>query len=814
MLRPTRHGISSRALQRILDLSRRFPGHAIYAIVADIADAFHHVPVHADHASAFGGKLPRSNHSIVSGMAVFGWTASAGFFAVFGKAVRHYQCTGASIVLGYSEPFWAFQWVDDIVFVEVDIGDRLQKAEQRLRDGVKLVFGSDGWHEGKFTTWSRKFHAVGIDWNIPDEFITVPQRKVEKMRKILTEASSRKFVSMMKLDSLVGILRHVISFIPITKPFIQRLVAVQTACRRRHKAGVPMSAFLQKDMHWWRDLVFQNEFAGVPMELFDRKPHIDDVWLLQRHQQGLRMTTMVLRERVEIAQRDAPVNDTLVARILTMATEAWGETAVAKGTLGRYSKNFKFWESFCNDFGFPVTGNKFQTFDVKMATGAFAHKAVRNAKLDYRDPEFELIAQGYKRANSHVDQKQPVTTPMLLKMRRQLNLANERDGLLWGSIVLAYFFLNRSSELWGPVSLDRSTGTTRTHCVKAHNVILRYESGNQVDASASEAHSVEILFESHKGDRIAQGTTVRHYRSEHSAVCPVVAAQQCLRIRAKWIAEKVALGPYLTSVSRTSTIEKNVVAKLIKDAARRMALSPKDFSCHSLRNGGACALLASGKSVLVIRMVLTRAQAAAQAAMQNQDVFEEEAVGGSSDEVAVMQVSDTMALVPARSAAMEIVPEVERNLANVAEQFIAQMQTLAGEHVVLKNQQEGVSQEQHAALVAVQGYAESGMKELSIQQLAIAERFQEGLRATQFAVQEQLQHMEKLQVESRAQIEGAVGEKLAQTLVEVRRASQSALAAHADGASQLEKQMHTKMEAGFEELIAHLGQLVKEQLSE
>ncbi|ETP04961.1 hypothetical protein F441_18347 [Phytophthora nicotianae CJ01A1] len=51
------------------------------------------------------------------------------------------------------EPFWIFQWVDDIVLVEVDIGDRLQKAEKRLRDGVKLVFGSDGRHEGKFTTW-------------------------------------------------------------------------------------------------------------------------------------------------------------------------------------------------------------------------------------------------------------------------------------------------------------------------------------------------------------------------------------------------------------------------------------------------------------------------------------------------------------------------------------------------------------------------------------------------------------------------------------------------------------------------------------
>ncbi|EGZ08980.1 hypothetical protein PHYSODRAFT_318793 [Phytophthora sojae] len=147
--------------QRVRDLRRRYPVYAIYAMVADIVDAFHHVPVHADHASAFGGRMPRSDHGIVSGMAVFGWTSSPGFFAVFRKAVRHYHRTGASSVHSYLEPFWIFQWVDDIVLIEVDIGDRLQKAEQRLGDGVKLVFGSAGWHEGKFTTWSRRFHAVG-----------------------------------------------------------------------------------------------------------------------------------------------------------------------------------------------------------------------------------------------------------------------------------------------------------------------------------------------------------------------------------------------------------------------------------------------------------------------------------------------------------------------------------------------------------------------------------------------------------------------------------------------------------------------------
>ncbi|OWY91108.1 hypothetical protein PHMEG_00040452, partial [Phytophthora megakarya] len=165
--------------RRVRELRRRYPGQAIYAMVADIAEAFKHVPVHARHASAFGGQLPRSG--IVFGMAVFGWTSSPGFCAVFGKAVRHYQRTGASYILGNLEPFWTFQWVDDIALVEADIDDRLLKAEKRLRDGIKLVFDSDGRHEGKFTTWSQTFHAVGIDWDIPAQEVSIPQRKIDKL---------------------------------------------------------------------------------------------------------------------------------------------------------------------------------------------------------------------------------------------------------------------------------------------------------------------------------------------------------------------------------------------------------------------------------------------------------------------------------------------------------------------------------------------------------------------------------------------------------------------------------------------------------
>jgi hypothetical protein len=86
-----------------------------------------------------------------------------------------------------------------------------------------------------------------------------------------------------------------ITFIPITKPFIQRLIAVQTRCRSGRKPGVAVSAFLRKDLVWWRDLVFQNEFAGIPMRLLDRNRVIDDIWLEQTGQQGIVIISMTLR---------------------------------------------------------------------------------------------------------------------------------------------------------------------------------------------------------------------------------------------------------------------------------------------------------------------------------------------------------------------------------------------------------------------------------------------------------------------------------------------------------------------------------------
>ncbi|GMF46265.1 unnamed protein product [Phytophthora fragariaefolia] len=192
-------------------------------------------------------------------------------------------------------------------------------------------------------------------------------------------------------------------------------------------------------------------------------------------------------------------------------------------------------------------------------------------------------------------------------------------------------------------------------------------------------------------------------------------------------------------------------------------------------------------------MVTTRPQAAAaraasqdavQATMQNQQ---------ASDAVtAIVGASDDNILATTAPTAIQLVPEAESCLANLAGRFLAQAQALAGENGMLKYQQEGLNQAQQAALVAVQGYAESGLKELANRQLAMVREFQGELAPIRSALQQQITLLQKLQAD---------------------REIQSALQLHAEGAKQLEQTIRFKFDARFNEMVTHAQQQIDEQLT-
>ena len=80
--------------------------------------------------------------TVIADTATLGFTSAPGFFAVFGKAVRFLHRNGGTIIGAMFEAFHMFQWVDDLIAVEADIGERLERAEVHLKWAVTSIFGN------------------------------------------------------------------------------------------------------------------------------------------------------------------------------------------------------------------------------------------------------------------------------------------------------------------------------------------------------------------------------------------------------------------------------------------------------------------------------------------------------------------------------------------------------------------------------------------------------------------------------------------------------------------------------------------------
>ncbi|GMF43585.1 unnamed protein product [Phytophthora fragariaefolia] len=176
-------------------------------------------------------------------------------------------------------------------------------------------------------------------------------------------------------------------------------------------------------------------------------------------------------------------------------------------------------------------------------------------------------------------------------------------------------------------------------------------------------------------------------------------------------------------------------------------------------------------------MLMTRSLAAAAQAGAETDVLV--MMQGPEPHDNMTAIVEVPSVITAPSL-IEVIPVATDQLVNLAERFSAQTQALAGEHVMLKFQQEGLNPAQQTALVAVQGYAESGLNELANRQLVIDQKFQGELASTRSTFQEQITRLQNLHADLGAQLEGNVNKSLAQVIQDLQRDSQPALQTHID----------------------------------
>ena len=254
---------------RVLYLYRYFPGVKIFGMVADVDAAFQNAHSHSASSLLFGGKIPDTDYVAIALTAIFGYKDSPAIFALLARAAQHYHRHGSSEIGNAPTPFHSWVWVDDFVGIEPDIDDRLSKSEQRLRSSFHLIFGSPGWNINKFAPWSNDLHAVGMNWNLMDGTISMPDDKILKtFRKVSScLALIRQGVSptLQVWRSLVGTLRHIGSCVPAAKPFYNSFVSMEKILVSH---GTPDWSTLEWDLLWFLSILNKKNLNGITMERF------------------------------------------------------------------------------------------------------------------------------------------------------------------------------------------------------------------------------------------------------------------------------------------------------------------------------------------------------------------------------------------------------------------------------------------------------------------------------------------------------------------------------------------------------------------
>lgn len=232
-------------------------------------------------------------------------------------------------------------------------------------------------------------------------------------------------------------------------------------------------------------------------------------------------------------------------------------------------------------------GNQYATIKLKLASVTWFHRRYQGLVLAH-DPRLHLLLQGIKRLSDPVRKKQATTPAFLRQLRCTLNLRAPRQRLLWDSVLLAYFVLLRRSE-YLVVGSKRSF-----YCLKAENVFFSDARGNR--SSRLLASSVTIGLEGAKNDQYGRGAWRTMHASGDHHLCPVRALKHILDARR-------ALN--LTGSSRylCADLTTEAVSAALKRTASSVGIPASHYATHSIRIGGATALLSGRADSLSIKLL-------------------------------------------------------------------------------------------------------------------------------------------------------------------------------------------------------------------
>jgi hypothetical protein len=161
----------------------------------------------------------------------------------------------------------------------------------------------------------------------------------------------------------------------------------------------------------------------------------------------------------------------------------WSPWLTSEGTTGSRLSCFV---AFCWAYGCNSTNrsNQYSTIRVKLAGIRWYHRYWLGVNLS-TPPRLQIVLRGVRRLSGPLRKKQPLTPAFLRLLRRGLNLSRPRQRLLWGSVLLGYFFLLRRSEYL------MINNTRHAYCLKSEHVFFSDDRGARTN-NHREAAAVTI----------------------------------------------------------------------------------------------------------------------------------------------------------------------------------------------------------------------------------------------------------------------------------------------------------------------------------
>lgn len=263
---------------RISTLARRITsvhaeglGSSLWGMSADIAHAYRHLRCHASECAWFGLTMDEPAIIGLDLSAAFGWAGSANVYCVFGNAITwlvkrespHSLNPGSDTD---SEPFWAYNYIDDYVSLEVRRGSRLDDAATALELAMLATFGPHAVNAQKVQPWSQCLHALGLDWDLRQATVSMPQPKIAKACQRVTAMLSHGRASRSDLDKVLGSLRHVCSCVRPAWAFAQSVRSWHKSLPRFGSRALPSD--VAQDLAWFRTILDSVPLADIPTSLF------------------------------------------------------------------------------------------------------------------------------------------------------------------------------------------------------------------------------------------------------------------------------------------------------------------------------------------------------------------------------------------------------------------------------------------------------------------------------------------------------------------------------------------------------------------